>query len=161
MNEIDNDPIDDDFQDQKHLVFQLANEFYAAPLISIQEITKMQPIKPVPFMVPYFKGILNLRGAVVSVVDLRLKLELPCGDGAKGLLIVVHTPDGILAAIVDDVHSVHNFPAGDIETNLPLKTRFPVEFFKGVAHLGERLVNVIDLGQILAADNLAAVKRTS
>lgn len=149
----------DDVNEAKHLVFRLADELYATPLSSIREIIKMQHIKPVPFMTQCFRGILNLRGQIISVVDLRLKFELLCPNPDTGLLVVVDTDNGPIAAIVDDVVSVNDFENANIESNLALKTKVPVEFFKGVGHLGERLVNIIEIGKTLSNDDFAVVQR--
>ncbi len=145
-------------EESKYLVFRLANELYASPLIAVREIIKMQPIKPVPFMVHYFRGILNLRGLIVSVVDLRLKFDFPNIDLASGLLVVVESAEGTIGAVVDDVISVHSFPKENIETNLPLKTKIPLEFFVGVSHYNDRLVNIVDIGSTLTSDDLAMVR---
>ena len=150
----------DTIEDDKHIVFRLANELYGAPLAAIREIIKMQPIKPVPFMVEYFRGILNLRGLIVSVIDLRIKLHLPCQNVNTGLLVVVDTAEGPIGAIVDDVVSVYDFPKNKIETHLALKTRIPAEFFIGVAHMDDRLVNIINIGATLTSDDFAIVRRT-
>lgn len=156
---IDATLLDSDVDEAKHLVFRLADELYATPLSSIREITKMQHVKPVPFMAPCFRGILNLRGQIISVVDLRLKFDMPCPEPNSGLLIVVDTDNGPIATIVDDVVSVNDFDQDSIETNLALKTKVPVEFFTGVGHLGERLVNIIEIGKTLSNEDFAIVRR--
>lgn len=149
----------DDNEEHKHLVFRLAHELYAAKLVAVREIIKMPEIKPVPFMVNYFRGILNLRGLIVSVVDLRLKLELPCQDQNSGLLIIVDTEGGAIAAVVDDIVCVKNFPPESVTSNISLRTKIPVEFFLGVGHLDSRMVNIINIAATLTSDDFAVVKR--
>ncbi len=151
----------DGIDDHKYLVFRLADELYAAALTKIREIIKMQSVKPVPFMAPYFRGILNLRGQIISVVDLRLKLELPCKDVNSGLLVVIDTANGPIAAVVDDVVVVHEFLPSAISRELAIKTKIRVDFFNGVAHLNDRLVNLIDIGATLTDGDFAVVKRVS
>lgn len=149
----------DGLEARKHLVFRLANELFAAPLVSIREIIKMQPIKPVPFMVRHFKGILNLRGQIVSVIDLRLKFDIGTSSSESGLLVVVDSPSGPIGAIVDDVVSVSDFQREEIEKDIAIKTKIPVEFFIGVGRLGDRLVNIIDIGATLSGEDFAIVRR--
>ncbi len=149
----------DDIEQQRYLVFRLADELYASALVSIREIIKLQAVKPVPFMASYFRGILNLRGQIVSVVDLRLKLELNCPDKNKGLMIVIDTANGPIAAVVDDVVLVQEFPPESISQELAIKTKIRTEFFNGVAKLGDRLVNIIDIGATLTDGDFALVKR--
>lgn len=153
-------PKDDSAADEnKHLVFRLADELYATPLISIQEISKLQTIKPVPFMVNYFRGIVNLRGTIVSVIDLRAKLELSSDRSASGLMLVVETEGGPIAAIVDDVVAVHDFEPASVERNVQIRSRIPLEYFIGIAHFSDRLVNIIKIAPILTDDDCAAVRR--
>lgn len=148
-----------DLDTSKHLVFRLANEYYATPLVSIREILRMQPIKPVPFMVEYFRGILNLRGLIVSIIDLRLKLQLPCPDAETGLLIVIDCEGGAIGTVVDDVVSVANFLPENIETKLALKTKIPADYFLGVGNFNNHMVYIIDIAGTLSIDDFATVRR--
>ena len=150
---------DDEIEEHKYLVFKLGDELYASSLIKIREIIKIQSVKPVPFMAPYFRGILNLRGKIISVVDLRLKLEIPCKNDDSGLLVVTDTTGGPIGAVVDDVVVVQEFLPSAISRDLAIKTKIPVEFFHGVAQHSGRLVNIIDIAATLTDGDFAVVRR--
>lgn len=155
---------DMDFQDvdeDKYLIYQLGEEIYGSPLIHIKEIIKMQSIKPVPFMIDYFCGILNLRGQIISVIDLRKKLSLSFETKKESLLIVVESSHGLIASVVDNVLSVTKIEKNDITSDLNLKTKVPVDYFIGVSHFGKDLVNIIDIKGTLTAEDLAIIQETS
>ncbi len=63
-------------EDRKYLIFSLASELYAVDLLQVKEVIKHNEVKPIPFMVNHFKGIINIRGQIVSVIDLRIKFNL-------------------------------------------------------------------------------------
>lgn len=150
-----------DEESKKNLVFRLGNELYATPLVHIKEITKLLPIKKVPFMVPYYRGILNLRGQIVSVIDMRVKLEIPVDQNAGELMIVVETNDGAIGALVDDVVAVTEFNPEDVTSQIALKTKVKVEFFKGIGRYNDQLINIIDIAGILSQDEYQLLRRAS
>lgn len=144
-----------------YLIFQLAGEFYGSALLAIKEIIKMTAIKPTPYMVPYFKGVVNLRGQIVSIVDLRIKFGVKCENPQKGLIIVVDTPNGVLGAIVDELVSVEDIEAKDIDNNPSIATTIPMNFFQGIAKLDSRLVTLVDISKLLSETEMRAIKKAA
>jgi len=105
---------------RKHLIFSLGAEEFGIPVLNIKEIIQMQEITAVPKTAVYVKGVINLRGKVIPVVDLRLKFCLPEVDYTqRTCIIVVRVQSGECALhtgiIVDAVSEVLNLSAGDIE----------------------------------------------
>jgi chemotaxis signal transduction protein len=91
------------------------------------------------------------------VIDLRVKFGLQCrGDG---LIVTVEGASDVIGAVVDDVVAVLSLAPGELSRDLALQTRVPAEFFLGVAKLGERLVNVIDIAKAIDAEDYAAIRR--
>lgn len=146
---------------RKHLVFRLGKEFYATPLVYIKEITKLLPVKKVPFMVPYYRGILNLRGQIVSVIDLRLKFEVPIDKDSNELMTVVETGDGAIGALVDDIVAVTDFKPEEVTSQTGLKTKINAEFFRGVGRFNDHMINVVDIAGILSQDDYQMIRRAS
>lgn len=147
----------DDEDARRCLVFALGGDLYGAPLTTVREVLRIGSVNAVPYMLPHFKGVMNLRGSIVSVIDLRVKFGLSCqGDG---LIITVEGASDVIGAVVDDVVAVLSLAPGELSRDLALQTRVPAEFFLGVAKLGERLVNVIDIAKALDADDYAAIRR--
>jgi purine-binding chemotaxis protein CheW len=144
----------------RFIVYRIANELYASPLNSIREVIKQVDIKAVPFMVKYFKGVINLRGQIVSVVDLVEKLELLSKNDPKlqRLILIVETSHGLIGALIDDVELVADFEEKSIERNPNVEVKVPVEYFLGIARMENRLVNLLNLGQALEADQMKLIR---
>ncbi|MBI2521687.1 MAG: purine-binding chemotaxis protein CheW [Bdellovibrio sp.] len=145
----------------KYLVFVLANETYASPLLQIREVIKIPSIKQVPYMVPYFKGIINLRGQIVSVIDLRVKFNLKDFKSDEGLILVIEAKGSLVGAIVDGVCSVQDIPSSDIDTNPALETLVSPKFFLGVAKRSDMLINLIDIGGSLSSEDFRRIKEVA
>lgn len=145
----------------RYLVFVLADETYAAPLLQIREVIKIPSIKPVPYMVPYFKGIINLRGQIVSVIDLRMKFGLQNFKKDEGLILVIEAMGALVGAIVDNVCSVQNIPETEIETNPALETKIQSNFFLGIAKHPDTLINLIDIGGSLSSEDFKRIKEVA
>ena len=140
------------------ILFNLGGELYGSPLLSVREVIKLGAVKPVPYMVPHFKSVINLRGQIVSVVDLRVKFGLDPTQSRNNMILIVEVAEGLLGAIIDDLASVEKLPKSEIEPAAQLETKIPLEFFLGVGKTGDRLVNLVDLSGCLSAEELKTVK---
>ncbi len=140
------------------ILFSLGGELYGTPLLSVREVIKLGETKPVPYMVQHFKGVINLRGQIVSVIDLRVKFGLAPTPGKNNMILIVETAEGLLGAIIDDLVSVEKIPKADIAPATGLETKVPLEFFSGIGKLEDRLVNLIDLAGCLSSEDLRLVK---
>lgn len=144
-------------ENNQYLLFYLGDELYGTPLLQVKEIVKVLPTKKVPFMKAYFKGLINLRGQVVSILDLRMKLGITSKNQNQGLIMIVETEDGSIGAIIDDLHSVHHFDKEQIKVNNS-KDEKHKEYFYGVARLDEeRLVNIIDMSLCVSNEDLKLI----
>ncbi len=124
--------------ESRYLLFKLHGETYAAPLVQVREVIKIPKIKPVPHSPSHMKGVMNLRGQIITVFDLRAKLGLPAhSSDAPGLILVVDTDHGSIGALVDSVESVQEIPQSEIAESS--SGREPV------AKLPTGLVLIIDL----------------
>ncbi|MEN9722458.1 MAG: hypothetical protein RJB38_444 [Pseudomonadota bacterium] len=124
--------------ESRYLLFRLHGESYAAPLVQVREVIKVPTIKPVPHSPAHMKGVMNLRGQIISVFDLRSKLGLPSrSEAVPGLILVVDTTQGSIGALVDSVDSVQEIPDEQISKSSSSS--------EPVAKLTTGLVLVIDL----------------
>lgn len=144
-------------ENSRHLLFQLGGEIYGTPLIGVREVIKIGDIKPLPYMLPHFKGMINLRGQVIGIIDLRIRFQVPLPQDGGGLILVIENEMGVIGAIIDDVLAVTSFQANDIMQNDRIHTRIPLTFFKGVAKHGDRLVSVIDLAACMSAEDYSTI----
>ena len=100
---------------ERYLTFSLANEQYAIPLLSVREVIEMTEPTPVPQTPAFFRGIINLRGQVISVIDLRVKLQMPKVESNPKTAIIILDRQGMnLGVVVDRVDSVAAFHADDL-----------------------------------------------
>jgi purine-binding chemotaxis protein CheW len=140
------------------ILFSLGNELYGTPLLSTREVIKLRVIKPTPYMVPHFKGVINLRGQIISVVDLRVKFQIPIPTETTGLILIVEHSQGLLGAVVDDLTSVENIRKEDLDQNAAIETKIPLDFFLGVAKVRDRLVNIVDISGCLISEDMRLIK---
>ena len=144
---------------QRHLVFELGGESYACPIVQVREVIKVPALKPVPYMAASFTGLLNLRGQMVGVVDLRIHFQINVPESRPGIILVVDLGESLLGAHVDDVVEVVNVPPDEMHTNFTVSTRVSVDFLKGIANIGARMVSIIDLAKLLSSQELRTFNR--
>ena len=144
----------------KYLTFALADEEYGLPVLRVREIIKMMDITEVPQVPPHIKGVLNLRGKVIPVIDLRLKFGFAPGDVTSRTCIIV--VDVALAAgrvmmgvIVDHVSEVLNIPADEIEQTPEFGDRVRTDYIKGMAKVKGTVKILLDLDRVLGTDDAA------
>ena len=151
--------VDQDEPAERYLVFTLGGEIYGTTLTSVKEVMKKTEIKTVPYMKSYFKGVINLRGRIISVVDLREKFKISPGEKSVDLMLVVENDQAFMAAIVDDVISVSVIKQDDIVQVSSASKSIPPQYFRGVGKINDSLVNMIQLDQILSNDDYAVIHR--
>jgi len=130
------------------VVFGLNKQQYALPIYSVSEIIRMMDITPVPNTDYFCKGIINLRGSVVPVISLNLRLGLDEGEvNDESRIIVVEKNDVKLGLIVDSVHSVTQYAPGEVET--PESLSAENQFIKGIVHQENNMILLLDLDKIM------------
>jgi len=132
------------------VVFELANEHYGVDISMVEGIIKMQLITVVPHAPSFVEGVTNLRGAVLPVIDLRKRFNLPPEELTKNSRII-HIVIGTVRVgmIVDAVSEVLRVPEESIEPTPPLVTTLDSAFITGIAKLDGRLIILLDLGKVL------------
>ena len=131
------------------LVFRLQAHDYALPIGDVAEVLRMVALIPVPEAPAWLAGIINLRGQVLPVVDLRLRLGLPPeAPGLSTPIIVTHAAGRPVGLIADSVSEVVTLPADAVEP--PDAFAGPGRAIAGLAHAGSRLILVLDLARLTA-----------
>ena len=137
----------------KYLTFALADEEYGVPVLKVREIMKVLAITGVPQAPPHVKGVINLRGKVIPVVDLRLKFGFPSQAYDERTCIIV--VDVVLRAgrvmmgvVVDAVSEVLTIAANEIEATPDFGEHVNTEFMQGVAKIKGRVKFLLDLDRI-------------
>lgn len=145
----------------KPVVFKLGEQEYGVDINLVNGIEKYQQIVPVPNSVPFIRGIINLRGEVVPVFDLRRKFNMPefSGDDEKRNLIVVKVSDVLVALDVDSVSEIHDFAAENIVSMPKIILNNDTEYFDRVANINGRLIVLIDVNYLLNEKEISDVKK--
>lgn len=132
------------------VTFTLGNEEYAVDILKVQEINRMKEITRVPNSPPYVEGVINLRGKVIPVVNLRKKFGLSDRENDEQSRIMIMDIQGItMGLVVDSVSEVLRVPSGIVEPTPPMASNISTEFIKGIAKLEDRLIILLDMDRLL------------
>lgn len=142
---------------QDYLTIALDQDIFALPVASVREVLDPPPMTRVPFAPAHVPGLVNVRGNVMPLLDLRTRFGMePAEDGETTRLIVTHVDrpgDPFLVGLrADAVYEVIDIPQGALRPAPPGSTRWPAALMQGVIQRGERYVIVLDLAEIVAAD---------
>ena len=138
------------------LTFTLGDEEYGVAILNVQEIKGYAPVTPIPNTPPWVRGVMNLRGTIVPVIDLRLRLGMPPVEYGPFTVIVVLAVDAkVVGAIVDAVSDVLTIPEADVQQAPQLGVGIDVRFVGGIAQAGQKLVILLDAEAMLRHDDLA------
>jgi purine-binding chemotaxis protein CheW len=160
----------------QYLTFALGNDSYAAAIRAIREILEVPPLTVVPMVPGFVRGVINLRGAVVPVIDLAARFELGQTVLARRTCVVVVEVAGdegaedaanapgptgrqVLGILVDAVHEVQEIAEADVAPAPSLGTRIHPNFLCGMAKVNGRLLGVLNLARILAQQELSQLVR--
>jgi purine-binding chemotaxis protein CheW len=146
---------------QQYLTFVLGGDSYAAGINSIREILEVPSLTRVPLVPAFVRGVINLRGSVVPVIDLaaRLGLTSTAIDRRTCVAVVEDRGEGgsgqTLGVVIDSVQEILEIAEHEIEPAPSLGTRIDPAFMRGVAKVNGRLQVVLDFGRVLAPEELA------
>ena len=139
----------------KYLTFAVAQERYSVPVLKVREIMRLCPVTPVPRMPSYIKGVINLRGKIVPVVDLRERFSLGAAEDTERICIVVvqvEEPDGasrLTGMIVDVVEEVSQFQSDDLEPPPDFGDAVDARFIVGMAKTRGQVKTLLDIDRLL------------
>lgn len=138
------------------LTFKLRDEDYGVEILKVQEIKGCSKITPIPNSPSYVHGVMNLRGTVVPVIDLRARFGLPATDFTQfTVIIVVNVGTRVVGLIVDAVSEVLDIPDSDIDEAPDLGASMNANFLSGMGKAGDRLVMLLDIDRLLGDESLA------
>lgn len=148
-------------QSGQYLTFRLQKEKYAIEILKVREIIAMSDITPVPQTPHFIKGVINLRGKVIPVMDLRIKFSLLTTEYTReSCMIIVDIRNKQVALIVDAVHDVIEFTAEQIsETGFAPQVNG--DFISGVGKLGNEIVIILNIERVLTSEEFVSVQTMS
>ncbi|MCM8533737.1 MAG: chemotaxis protein CheW [Lentisphaeraceae bacterium] len=144
---------DQDTQKDKYLTFHIGSEEYAIEIKYVTEIIGMLKVTEVPQTPSYIKGVINLRGKVIPVMDIRLRFGMEPRDyDERTCVIVVHINENTVGLVVDTVSEVLDIPHSNIETSGQLSNASDNNFISGMGKVEDRIKMVIDVDALLFRD---------
>jgi purine-binding chemotaxis protein CheW len=150
----------------KYLTFTLAEEEYGIGILKIKEIIGMLPITSVPQTPDFVKGVVNLRGKVIPVMDLRLRFGMPSIDYTERTCIIVVEIAGstgtiLIGIVVDAVSEVLNIKGDDIEKTPTFGTKLNTDYIIGMAKMEGSVKILLDIDRVLSNDELSLLSEAA
>lgn len=144
----------------KYLTFKLANEEYGVEILKVREINGIMHITAVPQMPAYMKGVINLRGKVIPVVDLRLKFGLEEIEYTEQTCIIVVDVGKEIGIIVDTVSEVLNVSGENIEPPPAMGGSVDTSFILGMGKVNDTVKILLDVDRVLTTDEIVDIAST-
>lgn len=150
----------------KYLTFDLASEEYGIEILKVQEIIGLMPITKVPQTPHFIRGVINLRGKVIPVVDLRLKFEMETKEDTRRTSIIVvkvkRSGNNVtMGLIVDDVFEVIDIEKTDIEPTPEFGANVNTDFILGVGKMNQKVVMLLDVDKVLSGGEVTLVNQVT
>ena len=150
----------------KYLTFKLAEEDYGISLLQVKEIIGMMPITPVPRTPAHVKGVINLRGQVIPVTDLRLRFALDAREYTDRTCIIVVEVQGEASTVqvgivVDAVSEVLQVSDDDIEPTPSFGDKVDTDYILGMANLEDTVKILLDIDRVLTAQDVALLEQAA
>ncbi len=149
-------------ENDQYLTFIMAGEEYGIDILRVQEIRGWDGVTPIPNTPEYIKGVINLRGSIVPIIDLRERFGLERGEyGPTTVVIVVKVMDEererVMGIVVDAVSDVYNVSEDDMKPPPDFGSVVSVDFVKGLTTVDEKMVIILDIDHMMARDDLADI----
>ena len=140
------------------VTFKVCDEEFSVDILKVQEIIRMSEITRVPNAPEFVEGVINLRGKVIPVIDLRKRFSLPYKErDDESRIIVVESDNRVVGLIVDGVSEVLRLPASSVEPPPDVLSSVNPEYIHGIGKIDTRLVILLDLERVLSKDEMAAL----
>ena len=158
----DNQTVKADSRAGKYLTFFLASEEYGVEILKVQEIIGRMPITPVPLTSKYILGVINLRGKIHPIMDLKIKFGMDQSEITdETCIIVIKTASLMMGILVDKVSEVVNMASGDIEDTPSFGADVNTEYLLGVGKTGGRVRLLLDIEKVITASDIIHLKKAA
>jgi len=144
----------------KYLTFKLGMEAYGLAILKVQEIVGIMPVTQIPRMPEFIRGVVNLRGKVIPVIDLRLKFNMASQENTDRTCIIVvqvarKSAQVTMGVIVDEVSEVLNIPSSVIEPPPSFGQAVEADFILGMGKVADKVIMLLDVDRVLSGDEFA------
>ena len=153
-------------KDGKYLTFSLADEEYGLGILKVKEIIGMMPVTSIPRTPEYVKGVINLRGKVIPVLDLRLRFGIAASDYTeRTCIIVVEIQKGggaiMVGIVVDSVSEVLNIKGEEIEATPTFGAKLNTDYILGMAKVENRVKILLDIDRVLSEEEIIIIEQVA
>ncbi len=150
----------------QYLTFRLEDEIFALDVAQVREVLDMSPITKVPGTPDFMRGVINVRGSVVPVMDLRLKFGMSRTENSLDTRIIVMeiSMDGevtVLGTLADSVNEVIDLDPSQIEPPPNIGMRWRTEFIRGIGKRNDRFIILLDIDRVFSSDELAVAESSA
>jgi purine-binding chemotaxis protein CheW len=146
----------------EYLVFSLGDEEYAVDILKVQEIRGYENVTRIANVPEFIKGVTNLRGVIVPIIDLRLKFHLDKVEyGGQTVVIVVNVDDRIVGIVVDGVSDVMSLSPDQIKPAPEFGVTLSSDYLSGIGSLEDRMLVLVDIEKLLTHEEMQLVERTA
>jgi purine-binding chemotaxis protein CheW len=147
---------------QEFLVFSLGEEEYAIDILKVQEIRGYENVTRIANAPDFIKGVTNLRGVIVPIVDLRIKFHLERVEyGGQTVVIVVNVADRVVGIVVDGVSDVMTLTPEQIKPAPEFGVTLSSDFLSGLGSLEDRMLVLVDIDKLLTSEEMALVEKAT
>ena len=145
---------------KEFLSFSLGKEEYCIDILKVQEIRGYETVTPIPNTPSYMKGVINMRGIVVPIIDLRIKLNLASVEYNKFTVVIILSIRGrIVGVVVDSVSDVLGFAAEEIKDAPQLGAAIKTDYIDGLVTLEERMLIIVDIEKLAADEEIVQIEK--
>ena len=149
-------------EDEKYLTFWIDKERFGIPISDVVQIISMQEITPLPDFPDYAKGIINLRGSIIPVIDMRIRLKKPEAEyNESTCIIVTNIRETYMGFIVDTVDEVADISSESITPAPHLSKDSVNRYLTGIGQIGDKVILLLDLSKILSDSEFEEVSQTA
>lgn len=147
-------------QKREFLAFTLGREEYCIDILKVQEIRGYETVTPIPNTPSYMKGVVNLRGLIVPIIDLRIKLELETVAYDQFTVVIILSIRGrIVGVVVDSVSDVVALAAEEIKEAPQLGAAIKIDYIDGLVTIEERMLIIIDIEKLATMEEIVRVEQ--
>ncbi len=155
--------VENEVNGSQYLTFMLAGEYYGVDILRVQEIKGWTQVTQIPNTPDYVQGVLNLRGTIVPIIDMRKRFSLESEEYTPITVVIVlsvkcASGDRVIGIVVDAVSDVLDVQTDDIKPSPDFGTTVNIEFISGLTAVGEQMVMLLDVDKMLSTDELAGIE---
>ncbi|MBW7901442.1 MAG: chemotaxis protein CheW [Rhodocyclaceae bacterium] len=149
---------EEDLVASEYLTFRLGDEEYAIDILKVQEIRGYEPPTSIAYAPPFIKGVINLRGIIVPIVDLRIKFALGTVEYTPfTVVIILNVAQRVIGVVVDSVSDVTSLTRGQIRQAPDFSASFDTKYILGLASMEERMLIVTDIERLMGSRDMELI----